>query len=364
MSIQVKQGDFTLEQNRVRDGANVVPIWAPAGGFFPKGFPGDLHSMHRLCQIAELGDLAREAINERTAFQVGKERKTISDGQNWTFTLTGVGNAIDLQAALLGQSLAAHAGIRQGQTKSQAGHLFLFEGDDSGNIRTATVIPNCSITLSQISGASDGESNLTIEVESASEAWRTGDFVTPVREIWFDGTSTRDGSTAITNAAAPDGLLTAFTLGTGNNTGATDAPLAVAFNADAAGSAGEYILEVKVNGSVTTAYTYNASSGVLTFTSAPADGATIEVVYFVRIDAETWSSTKVYGAGAIVKQAGAYFVSASATTAGASPADGAPWGAYTGFGWDGAAGVGSPVVPYLTGNKFDMFESFNDLMLA
>jgi hypothetical protein len=359
MSLTVRQGDFTANELRLSQGDKVVPIWMPIGlrKQMSKQFPAVIRPMGRLCRISEVSDGAYEFLNEREAFQVGKVRTTINDGKQFTLSLTAEGNALELQAALLGQDLHDVPAIRQGQTISGAGHIALFKAGQDENVGFSIIVPDCEVKLTSIPGATDGTSTYTIDLVTRSEVYWFAGQIVPIQESWFAGTSPADGTTAITNAAAPSGVITEFTLGTGNGTGVSDAPLAVRFNRDASG-ADAYILEVRVNGSKTTGYTYNASTGVLTFGTALAAGAHLSVIYAVRTGSRVWDSSVSYGIGEIVQYNSAYYISDAASTS-SIPAGTSPWIAYAGFGWDGAAGVGTPVVPYVAPGQTNMFESYN-----
>lgn len=361
MSLSIRLGDSVADELRLSQGDKVVPVWHPIGisKQLHKPWPGMLLPNGRICRIGEISNGDYEFLNERDAFQVGKTRTTINDGKQFTLTLTLEGNALEAQAVLLGQDLHEYAAIRQGQTIAGAGHLTLIKGDTNENAAFCIHIPNVEVKLTDIPGATDGTSTYSIELTTRSEVYWTGGQVVAAQESWFDGTSPKDGSTVVTNAAAPDGTITAFTLGTGNGAGVAAAPLAVPFNRDAGGTAAAYLVEVRINGSSTSGYTYDAATGVITFSTAPADGAHLSVVYFVRAGAKSWSSSRAYGIGEIVVYNDNYYITDAAATAGTIPDGTTPWIAYTGFGWDGSAGVGTPVVPYVSGET-SMFESLNE----
>lgn len=357
-NLSINSGDNIAAKDAIRGGQKVVPLWLKRGGLNISAFPDTMFSMNRLCKVVELSDPATERQNEREHFNVGKKKIPVNDGITTTFTLTGEGNAYSLYAALKGQDLRDAAGIAMGVDIASAGDLVLVEADDSGGVKGSTYIPNCTLKFSTMPGATDGDSNLEIEISTTSTAWRFGSYVIPIREIWKDPV----GST--TNTAAPDGSITAFTLGDGNNSGvSTLTPLAVKFNPDGSG-ADQHILAVYTDSTLvsSSAYTYNSSTGVLTFTTAPADGAALEGIYCLRVGAPKWEA-KEYGIGSIVLGSnGTYYRNASAVAASSDdPADGTPvaWAAYTG--WD-VGGSSNPVIPFSDGSRTDMFKSLNELV--
>lgn len=360
MSQTWKQGDYSVSENRIAKGESTVPIWMPIGGFVSAVRPDLIIGGGRLCRITEISTITAEKVNERDLFEVGKERGTLNDGVQFSFTISGHGNAVELQAILSGQDLHEYAGIQQGQTFTSKGHLALLRTNESGAIEFTTLIPNCQIAFNEVPGATDGDSALTIEVTSSSGVYTVGGFALPVHEIWIDNAGT------LTNTAAPDGTETEFTLGSGNGAGVSVAPLAMKFNRNGSGGATSYIAELRVNGSTQTNFTYAPTTGIITMSSAPADGAKLEVVYFVRTSAQVWDETLVYGTGQIVKGSdGAYYIATAKTTAGSDPANsGTGWTDYVGFGWDAAAnsgsgaGVGTPVVPYISG-EYSIYKSLN-----
>jgi len=214
-------------------------------------------------------------------------------------------------------------------------------------------------------GIENGETFFSIDISTTSNAWKTQEYLIPIKELWFEGTSYADGSTSITNAAAPDGIITDFQLGTGNNTGLTNLfPSAQSFNPDASGAA-EYFVDVRVNGTSVSGYTYDTATTTISFTTAPADGSVLEAIYYVRSDAPAWDSGKRYGIGAVVSYDNAYFINDTPDT-GTTPNSGtpaSPWPAYTGFGYDNlAAAVGSPIVPFSASGNYFMLNSWDRLL--
>lgn len=358
-NLTINSGDKVAVKDAIRNGQKTMPVWSKHQGLNIPAFPDDMFVMNRLCEVAEISDLSIEFLNQRDHFNAGKEYISVNDGTKTTFTLTGVGNAYSLYAALKGQNLRTSVGVKMGAQLESAGQLTLVEADENGVIKGATWIPDCTIRFSTIAGVSDGENTLEIEVETTADCWRFGGYAMPVKEVFKDPVG------ATSNAAAPDGSLAAFTLGDGNNTGlGALTPLAVQFNPDGADNAAKYIMEVRVDGVVQSGYSYVPSTGVLTLASAPADGATLEVWYAIRVGAPRWEA-KEYGIGSIVEGSnGTYYTNASAiATSADDPADGSPvaWAAYTG--WD-VAGSSNPVVPYTDGTRTDMFQSLNKIVSA
>lgn len=366
MSVAWKQGDSSVSESRLRNGDKVTPIWVPKGGKVFANKPADYHSMHRLCDVVEISDITPEFLNERDLFNVGKERSTVNDGVKWTGTLTGSGNALEIKGALLGKDFHKYPVVKEGSTVTAAGHLFLLAATpDTLKYWFSTVMLDCEIKFTDIPGATDGTSDFTIEFAVRTDIYSTAAQLFPIRELWYAGTSPADGTTTITNANAPDGTNTTFKLGSGNNTGLTDTPLAVAVMEDSAGTAAEYILEYRTNESITTGFTYASSTGIITPSSTLTAGTKLEVVYFVRGGARSWSSTVAYGKNEIVSYSDKYFKSDTAST-GTAPVPGtpaSPWPLYEGFGVvsGGGSGVGTPLIPYNQGNEFDMFQGWNDL---
>lgn len=363
MSLTIRQGDFIADELRLSQGDKVVPIWMPTtlNRQMVKSFPAEVFPNGRLCRISEVSNGSYEFLNEREAFQAGKERVTINDGKQFTLTLTLEGNALEAQAAILGQDLHEYAGIRQGQTISNVGHLALIKAGTDNKVLSSYLIPNIEAKLTDITGVTDGTSTYSMELTTRSEVYWVGGQAIPVQEVWFAGTSPKDGSTTIVNAAAPDGVLTEFPLGTGNGAGVAASPLAVPFNRDAGGGVDSYLVEVRENGTTISGHSYNPATGVKTLASAPAAGTHLSTVYFVRTGARAWSNDVEYGIGEIVQYDGAYFISDDIST-GTTPnktTPVSPWLAYTGFGWDGSAGVGTPVTPYVSNGRTSMFASLN-----
>lgn len=366
MPVSYNTGDYTISQNRLRAGDKVVPVWFPKGGFIFNPFPGEIHSQHRLADVAEVSSVTTTFVNERELFQVGMERATVNDGKSFGLTLTVEGNALEAKAILAGIDLHEYAAVEEGQVVTAAGHLALLSATPDGTIQFCTFLPNCEVKLTDIPGATDGNSTMSIEVTSRSSVYTTTGQLIPIREIWFAGTSWKDGSTSITNTAAPNGTNTTFKLGSGNNSGLTDTPLAVAYNKLKAGTAQEYILEYKLSDSASTAFTYNSATGVITPSSTLAAATKLEVLYFVRAGALSWDETKRYGIGEIVSHEGAYYQAVATVTAGTTPSSSNPWSDYEGFGVasGGGSGVGTPLIPFNAGDRYDFMESWNDNMIV
>ena len=346
MTLVRKSQDYIAGESRIRQGTRVVPIFYPKGGMILANEDDVIRVGQRICQSAQLDDGDIELINEATVFEGGKQRAETNDGSKITFSMTFKGNALEGLAAFMNHDLNDVPVIQQGQSLTQRGALVLLEFDDKDELRFSTLIPDCTVKQTSIPGFQDGQSEYTLEISTESNVYRGAQYCIPVKEIWYDNGT-------VTNTSAPDGVLTSFQIGSGNGSGlaANSGPLAVKWSGTLAAPA-NYIFQLSVNGSVTTSgFTYGTSDGEITFGTAPADGAKIEAWYWVRADAETWDEEKSYKSNAIVKYNNVYYNLTGTPSVGAVPDAGAPWAAYTGFGWDGAAGIATPTIPYSSGDQ-------------
>ena len=271
-------GHQTATKDYIRRGINVIPVWYKQGGII---FPvHGLHMLHRASDIQGIDQLAAEFENERQHFESGSNKIQVNDGTNWSTTLTMEGDALSTIASLIGQDMHTQPSIEFGKDYGIQGALCLLSTDPDRNARVCDVLFEVGVKLGEIPGSSDGEIQYAVELYGKNNLGvRIGGGHTVAFELFYD-----NGTTAI-NADAPEGTIPTFTLGHGNNSYATPAPADILAVRPGLGNVYEYLYYCKVNGVdvLPSEVSFNPATKVLTFTTAPAAQAKLEVSYLVDI---------------------------------------------------------------------------------
>lgn len=270
-------GDRTATDDRIRRGLYTIPVWKKHLGVYLTAAPAAFHLIHGLSDVPELDDIEFSPVNERDLFEMGKNRVTINDGYEGEWTITLEGDALESIAAFIGQDYYASPVIEHQKDYGICGDLVLISCDPDRNLQSASIITDVGVRLQMIPGGEDGERNavVTLYTKNATKADRVGKDFVPAHEIWYD-----NGGTVL-NANAPDGLLTVFTLGEGNDSfAAPTTPVAKAIRTGFTDYR-TYFYYVRLNGQdVDTAdVIFNVGTSELTFTTAPAAADKLEVAY-------------------------------------------------------------------------------------
>lgn len=317
-------------------------LWMPRGGIVSPSDPTRLHILHQLCSIKDLSTFSSEIQNQQETVEAGKAPLQTDEGTIWSSTVQFKGDDIlgvqAITGKLFGNTSTTEVifdGVLEGLTTygTGLGDLYLFSANKNKYLTVSTVFTDCELIPSALPGATNGDNfrSYTINCKGRVIEAPQGFAFCPI--VFYD-----DG-TNIANAAAPDGLLTTFNLKDGNyalNAPQTAALLAQVLDPEA-GSPQKYLLNLRLNGTVinSSQYTFNQATGVITFTSAPADGAKIEVIVLLPTGFQSYDENATYRAGQVRKNDadGVYYICSpvgSSTTGTFVPAD---WTALTGQNW-------------------------------
>jgi hypothetical protein len=282
--VNLSGGNSVATADNIRTGKKLRVVWVKEGGMV---FPTiGLRYEHSLSDVQQIADIAGEFLNERDIFQSGYTSAQTNDGVNFSTTMTLEGDSLEEVASLIGQVIRTYPSLEWGRDYGRMGHLVMMSFDEDYNLKVSDVLFDVGIKLTSIPGTQDGEITRQIElytkqgINPASVWGETGvsEGGVPSFEMWWDN------GTTVTNLTAPNGVLTAFTLGYGNKSYATNAaPDILIVNADGATDFQKYFYFVRVDGDDVNPNdcTFNPTTKVLTFTTAPADGAKLEVAYMV-----------------------------------------------------------------------------------
>lgn len=223
-----------------------------------------------------------EPVNEREVYEMGFRPSQTNDGVDWSLTLQLEGNSRRTVGWFIGQYMPDASVIELGKDYGVKGHLLLYNVDENDRLLTCDVLLDLGVKLMQLPGGENGENMFEVMLYSKDAKVLTVADKHPISfEFFYD-----NGTTEV-NADAPDGSITTFTLGDGNRSYATKAPPTalrkVDVSAAASGKLAEYFLWLRLDGrDVTDAEaTFNSSTKVLTFATAPANGAKLEMGYIV-----------------------------------------------------------------------------------
>lgn len=270
-------GDRTATDDRIRRGQYTIPVWKKHLGVYLTAAPAAFHLIHGVSDAPELDDIEFSALNQRDLFELGKNKITIDDGFEGEWTITLEGDALESIAAFIGQDYYANPVLEHAKDYGICGDLVLISCDTDRNMQASTIVTDVGVRLTMIPGGEDGErtAQVTLYTKMQTKADRIGKDYVPGHEIWYD-----NGGTVI-NAAAPDGVLTVFTLGDGNGSfSAATTPVAKQIR-PAFTDYRQYFYYVRLDGQdVDVAdVTFNVGLSQLTFTTAPTNGAKLEVAY-------------------------------------------------------------------------------------
>lgn len=314
-----------------------ILFYKPQGVADPN-FADRLHFFHQICSVRELSNISGTVDNERETIEAGKDPYLTNDGVVFEATLALKSDDIMGLNAMLGRAMrnTSTTGVDMPGTMEGGidygvqGDLVVFSAHDDDKLTGSQILTDVEIAVYDMPGNQNGDNTRQVRLRSRGRHFEAGrGFVFVPFMFYDDGTGT-----GITNAAAPNGILTTFNLKDANfawsGANPTAPLLAQQIDPDASG-AFKYILNPRINGAkiAEDAISFVQSTGVISFSVAPADGAKFEGVILVPTGFEDYNADYVYGTGMIVKQAGVYYVcsAASGTTTGTFA--GADWTALT-----------------------------------
>jgi hypothetical protein len=283
--VNLRGGNSIATADNIRIGKRLMLVWVKEGGIiFPT--PNFLQYMHKVSDVPAMDEWAAEFINERDIFESGSTSLQTNDGTDWSTVITFEGDSIPEMASLVGQDLHVHRILPGGKDYGRQGHLAMLSFDSDYNFKIADVLYDVGVKFLSAPGTSDGEITRTVELYvkqgigllSFYNIAGVSSGSAPAFEIFYDN------GTTVTNAAAPDGVLVDFDLGDGNNSYAVPASPSIAIVAPGAGTdLYKYLVYCRVDGIDVndSEATFDPVLKRITFATAPADGAKLEVAYAV-----------------------------------------------------------------------------------
>lgn len=269
-----------------RSGKYTTLFWVPytgsSAGIEKGAAPTENKIVGLVCTAEAMDNPTLSPINQEEIFSLGKTKVTVDDGVMLEpFSITMHGNAVGILGAVTNQDITTSYVVQHAYEYGLQGALIAISHNGAGGtVQRSDLYLDVKVRIPELPGAADGNSTYNIEFyqEEAKCYSAYGDYSWAV-EVF------RDDATNITNANAPDGILTAFTLGDGNSS--TTSPTALSWNTNFTGtSVYEYMAKLAVNGvDVVDAdlASYNATSA--TWNTAPADGASILMIYLIDTSA-------------------------------------------------------------------------------
>lgn len=278
-------GVATADFQRV--GIRTSVFWRPYGGMILP--TSTFHIIHGLSDVVELGTLSASPLNERDIFEAGKSLLQTNDGFTWTQDIMVEGSSIHTVASLIGQVLSTYPVIPTIRDYGVKGDLILMSRNSTNQIISWDCYTNVAIKIDEIPGIVNGDTNWTIRLygkDNSRYIRIPGEDYGVGVETWYDN------GTTIINADAPDGVLTDFVLGTGNDSfGSATTPVASIIDPSLVGVVAatdplQYMMHVRLNGVGQSypAVTFTVGSSTLRFATAPADGSKLELLYATEYD--------------------------------------------------------------------------------
>lgn len=278
MSVSLQGGDYKATNDNRRHGKRTIPVVVPIGGIeFSAGF----EYCHKLSDVKSIAPLVASFIEEEELFEGGSDVILVNSGTEWESTVTLEGDAIEAAASLVGHDLTAIRTLEYGKDYGECFHLAIYSVEDTMEkpLRVCSLLTFVGVKLNQMPAVAENTKE-TYELTlygKTSRGYRIHGGNSVSFECWYDNS---------VNSAAPNGVLTVFTLGDGNDSYATAAaPDILPVDGNAASSLYQYLYYVTVNGVLQrpSEVTFNPTTKELTFATAPANNAKIEVAYCVDV---------------------------------------------------------------------------------
>lgn len=271
-------GNRVAAINKVGNGRYDYPFFKKHEGVLISA--SDFRLIHGMGDLISISTGTTTLDNERKHFEVGKKKVNISDGKSFEATLEVERNDLANMAALLGQPLSTLPAIRSGRDIGVVGDFVVAAVDETtGTILRTDLIIDVGAKFLEVPGAEDGENTWQITLYSDdAEIYSVYGDTAVCHEIFYEAGS-------ITNANAPDGALTAFTVGDGNTSFdpiGSVTPAMVQLRDDVTDVYLQYFAYVRLDGvdvSPADIASFVPATGILTFNTAPAAGVKLEWAY-------------------------------------------------------------------------------------
>lgn len=242
--------------------------------------PTWVQSAVAICTVSEVAELALEIQGEETLVLPGKTDEKRWDSIAFSTTVTLQGNAVGTIKYMLGISPHTNEAIDWDRSDfGLSGALIINSYSDAKTLVMSTCVANVKLRFPSVGGVANSGSNMQ-QITFYSEEAKLKSVVGSV--IWSPIIFLDNGA-SITNATAPDGIITAFILDDCNNSQTTTPPQPVAFNPSATGL-DQYFIVARLDGAnlasdgaaLSTSGTFVTAT--LTLGAAPADGTSILLI--------------------------------------------------------------------------------------
>lgn len=241
------------------------------GGWVASASPSSIYAAMELCTVSDMAEWSLAAINEVVRIMPGKTNLTSRDGTSASGVLNFIGNAAGTFRVL--HQLYATDGTAIQWSKGDlglVGALIVNRYSQAGTLISSTVYPDVKAKIESVAPVSNQGDNLQPIMFYQDEARA---YTLTSGNLWMPFVFVDDAS-SLTNAAAPDGSLTAFKLDDCNHSNTTTPPQLVQFDPSATGWK-QYFATLRVDGVEVSTSAATWATDTLTFGTAPADGSRI-----------------------------------------------------------------------------------------
>lgn len=321
-SLKFAAGGQDVATNETRR-SDVVPIFVKKNGLAMPRHPGFLPFAHRLCDILEISTFTATQNDATEVFHAGKAPYQSNSGITFEGSFTVEGNELLQVLAMIGvqsnnnsSATAEFDAVAQiGCTYEGLGDLILHAGAkgaaEKANLVRSDLIRNISIDILEGPGwTQGGENSYSIVVKSKETILSAGKGFGWAAFLFYDNGGT------ITNAAAPDGVITAFAVKDANNAFPTPYAGDLVAQRVFSGATGAqaYLVNLMLDGQAVSldAVTFDQATSTITFTVAPDNGAILQGYVLVPTGFASWKTGSKYGPGDIVLYDGNYYIMSTA----------------------------------------------------
>lgn len=275
-----------------------IPRRAPSSSTATDGFSGltQTGKSHKfiglLCTLKTADAVKFTPVEEFEFLGGGKDPQKVSFGKQVEFGMEIAGNDLATLRAFIGRNQGVST-VNSWEPEIQypaSGHLLVNSYNYANNeLVNQTLYMNLQVKFEEFAGMdTSGERTQKVMFFNTSARIVKCDVAMGERinvEGWYD-----DGLASLNiNAAAPDGTITAFVLGTGNGVSA-GTPVALRLDSTNAAQTGykQWMIEATVDGATVPLTGNSFTTSTFTFTTPPADGKHLMLIYVNDPALTTW----------------------------------------------------------------------------
>jgi hypothetical protein len=248
-------------------------------GFLKGATPTVNQAAVLLCTLESMPTISVNAVGEETISMPGKsDYLTAPDSVGFETTITLNGSAMGTLMYMMGINPSTGTAIDWSTFNfGMVGSIIINKYDrESKAPVTSLLLANCKMKIPTVAGVPES-GNISQEVMFYNETAKVAS-VNGTKQWTYS--LYHDNGASVTNAAAPDGTLTAFILDDCNNSATTTPPQPLLVFPNKTGYE-QYLAVLRLDATIPTTQEATFATATITFTTAPADGKSILAIYAI-----------------------------------------------------------------------------------